>query len=84
MLCNLGASVKLNMTLRDGTIISTLGYSLSKSLINVAYLIMDQGSLIIGKLLLVVDLKQDTYLSPPQNLSGTHYRMASFKWLNCY
>ncbi|KAL7332977.1 hypothetical protein PS15p_201946 [Mucor circinelloides] len=47
MLCNLGASVKLNMTLRDGTIISTLGYSLSRSLINVAYLIMDQGSLII-------------------------------------
>ncbi|KAK4515576.1 uncharacterized protein ATC70_010527 [Mucor velutinosus] len=47
MLCNMGASVKLNMTLRDGTIISTLGYSLSKSLINVAYLIMDQGSLLI-------------------------------------
>jgi hypothetical protein len=51
MLCNLGASVKLNMTLRDGTTTSTLGYSLSKSLINVAYLIMDKGSLLIGKII---------------------------------
>ncbi|CEP17999.1 hypothetical protein [Parasitella parasitica] len=47
MLCNLGASVELNMTIRDGSTISTLGYSLSKSLINVAYLIMDKGCLLI-------------------------------------
>lgn len=49
MLCNLGASVKNDIILRDGKNTTSFGFSLSKSLINVAYLIMDKGVILIGK-----------------------------------
>jgi hypothetical protein len=49
MLCNFGASVKSDIVLKDGKSTSSFGFSLSKSLINVAYLIMNKGVLLIGK-----------------------------------
>lgn len=43
MLCNFGAIVNNDIVLKDGARTSTFGFSLSQSLINMAYLIMDKG-----------------------------------------
>lgn len=49
MLCNFGATVKNDIVLKDGQATTTFGFSLSQSLINMAYLIMDRGVTLIGK-----------------------------------
>lgn len=49
MLCSSGASAKSNITLKDGQVTTTFGYSLSKSLMNMAYLIMERGVTLLGK-----------------------------------
>ncbi|KAG0800420.1 hypothetical protein G6F22_002250 [Rhizopus arrhizus] len=43
MLCNSGTSFKEKITLKNGKDMTTFGYSLSKSVINLAYLIMERG-----------------------------------------
>ncbi|KAI8983506.1 hypothetical protein BDB01DRAFT_126676 [Pilobolus umbonatus] len=43
MLANAGASPKENITLRTGEVMSTFGYSLLSSVINLAYLVIDRG-----------------------------------------
>lgn len=58
MLCNFGATVNSDIILKDGESTSTFGFSLSKSLLNVAYLIMDKGAIPIGeKMLYKIKLK---------------------------
>lgn len=49
MLCNAGATVYNDIVLKDGVTTSTFGFSLSKSLINMAYLIMDRGVTLMGE-----------------------------------
>jgi hypothetical protein len=49
MLCNFGATVNNGIVLKDGKSTSTFSFSLSQSLINMAYLIMDRGATLIGK-----------------------------------
>lgn len=49
MLCNFGATVNNNIVLKDGKSMSTFGFSLSQSLLNMAYLTIDRGVTLIGK-----------------------------------
>jgi hypothetical protein len=47
MLCNMGATINSNMVMKDGDSRSTFGFCLSQSLINMAYLIMDRGVVLL-------------------------------------
>lgn len=63
MLCNFGATVNSDIILKDGESTSTFGFSLSKSLINVAYLIMDKGAIPIGKKILYKIILKSVYIT---------------------
>jgi hypothetical protein len=49
MLCDAGSIVNKKVVLKNGKESTTFGHALSLSLINIAYLIMERGVVIIGK-----------------------------------
>jgi len=61
MLCNMGATVNNNIVLKDGETTSTFGFSLSQSLINIAYLIMEKGVTLIGNVVINFTLQYLVY-----------------------
>jgi len=57
----MGATVNNNIVLKDGETTSTFGFSLSQSLINIAYLIMEKGVTLIGNVVINFTLQYLVY-----------------------